>query len=167
MSRLTVTRDLSLVAGAAAIVGLALAELRGRLPGPRPGRRGPAEPPAPHGWLQPVGSPYGLDPVRPALRAEADAYAQARQADPAGLVGYGHDGQLHLPGQAGYATAARYFHVTPAREDTAARPAGPAGSSTAAPATPAPPAAGAAAVEALLGRAGAALAGAGAGVTVQ
>jgi len=143
VSRLTTARDLSLIAGAAALVAFAVDELlAGRLPArrtpdpyknPLAAAQPPVDPPAPHGWLQPVGSRLGDSP-RPALRTEADAYARARQVDPAGLVGRGFDGELVLPDEPGYGIAGRgWFHVTPDRDaPTGSLPGGqastPAGS---------------------------------------
>jgi hypothetical protein len=128
VSRLTVTRDVSMIAAAASLVWLVLNEVREYGAAGSPwATAGPARfpagiadlpvlPPAPHGWLQPTGRWQHQDAVRPALAAEASAYTQARAIDPAGMVARSYDDQLLLPGQSGYGTASRYFHVTSDRD---------------------------------------------------
>jgi hypothetical protein len=127
VSRLTVTRDVSVVAGAASLVWLVLTEVREyRTTRPLWPTAGPARsagaadvpvlPPAPHGWLQPTGRWPHQDAPRPALADEASAYTRACAIDPAGMVARSYDDQMLLPGQSGYGTASSYFHVTAGRD---------------------------------------------------
>jgi hypothetical protein len=124
MSRLSATRDVSLVAAGAALVGYALDDMfnglltpyrRGTETSPLLGRSVSPDPSAPYGGLQPIGGRLFGDTARPALRDEAEAYTRARRLDPAGLVARTYDGSLVLPGQPGYSTALGYFHVTTER----------------------------------------------------